>query len=169
MKTNERKWALLIMLLIVLATAALQFYYYPKLPSQVAIHFDVHGKADNIVNKKTSLIIYLVFPSLIAIGFWGLSRLPFHMSNEWISVPNPEYWLAPERREFTLEKISMFVLLSGILTLLFFFIISYLVIIANLKGGMKLNRFFAFAIIAFIMGIVLFSVYIIKYFRNIKN
>jgi len=157
------------MLLILLAIVAMQIYYYDKLPSEVAIHFNIHGKADSIVSKKTSLLVNLLFPIFITAGFWGLSRLPFHMSNDWISLPNPEYWLSPERRDSTLEKISLFVLLSGILTLSFIFFISYLEIVANLTGGKQLNHYFVIAIVVLIVGIILFSIYTIKYFMNIKN
>ncbi len=169
MEINERKLAIAVMILLLLACAALQFYYYDKLPPQVAIHFNIHGQADSVVKKNRALIINLIFPALFTIGFWGLSRLPYHMSDEWMSVPNSEYWLAPERRNFTVKKISMFVLLSGILTLLFILIISYLVILTNLSGGGELSNAFIVAVAAFILGNVLLSVYIIKYFNKIEK
>ena len=79
-------------------------YFYPQLPATIASHFNASGQANDWMSKSSFYIfevILLLF--FLAIGLF-LPRLLFSLPDSMINLPNKEYWLAPERREQTLNS-----------------------------------------------------------------
>lgn len=96
---------LLILLLIGLAFLQAS-HYAPLLPERVASHFDAAGQADGWSSKTGFLAINLAFVVGMALLFLGVTLLINKVPNDWINLPNKDYWLAPERRAATLDIIS---------------------------------------------------------------
>jgi len=77
-------------------------------PDVMASHFNVQGDPDNFVPKlqffsfqvQTVLVVFVV--SLV------VQVLTMIISAQWINVPHREYWLSPERRQDTLDRIGAF-------------------------------------------------------------
>lgn len=89
---------------ILLAVAAVQIaYYFPRLPATVASHFDAAGLPNRFEPKGTFLELYVVVLVFLAAIYLVLPRLLLVMPAQYINLPNKEYWLAPERREVTME------------------------------------------------------------------
>jgi uncharacterized membrane protein len=96
---------LLILLLIALAFLQVN-HYAPLLPERVASHFDAAGRADGWSAKGDFLAMNLIFVVGMALLFLGVTVLINRVPNDWINLPNKDYWLAPERRALTLNAIS---------------------------------------------------------------
>ncbi len=62
-----RNRAMLLSLLLVLASVAISLWAYPQLPAQVPSHFDISGHVDGCL------------PKLIGIGLWPVSLLIFSL------------------------------------------------------------------------------------------
>lgn len=58
-------------LVVVLATAALSAWAYPRLPAELASHWNAAGEVDGTMAKG----VYLAFAPLLAAGVWGLFAL----------------------------------------------------------------------------------------------
>ena len=77
-------------------------------PDVMASHFNIQGNPDRFVPKleffgeqaQTLLVV-------IALGIVMLI-LPMILPAQWINMPNREYWLSPERREATVDRLSSF-------------------------------------------------------------
>jgi uncharacterized membrane protein len=90
--------------LILLALAAVQIaYYFPRLPATVASHFDASGAPNAFAPKSAFLELYVVVLLVLAAISLVLPRLLLVMPPEYINLPNKGYWLAPQRREATME------------------------------------------------------------------
>ena len=107
-------------------------YYHPQLPDKVAIHFNFEGKADRFASRNvhTSMMIGLqtgVATCLVGIGYL-LRLLPASL----INIPNREYWLAPDRRQKSTEKLRLGLSVMAIGTQLFLIGINHITIMQNL-------------------------------------
>ena len=94
------------------------------LPERVASHFDLSGTADGWSSRRQLLVVIGSMVALVAgLGF-GLPRLVAVLPVSLINLPHREYWLAPERRARTVDRIAddlaWFAVLTGVLMILVF-------------------------------------------------
>jgi uncharacterized membrane protein len=87
-------------------------------PAQMAAHFNLQGNPDRFV-PKAQFFWFQVQTALTVIGTGLLPQvLLLVLPAGLINMPNREYWLAPEKRNETLERLSSFLaLVSGIILL----------------------------------------------------
>lgn len=115
--------------------AAVQIaYYFPRLPATVASHFDALGEPNRFEPKGVFLELYVVVLLLLAAIYLVLPRLMLVMPAEYINLPNKDYWLAPERREATVDFFSDRFIIFGAGTLALVVLMFQLGITANLTG-----------------------------------
>ena len=87
-------------------------------PAEMAAHFDVQGNPDRFVLKPE----FFWFQAQTLLVVLAVSILPqilfLVLPVQFINMPNREYWLAPERRDRTISRLSSFgALLFGIILL----------------------------------------------------
>jgi uncharacterized membrane protein len=78
----------------------------PYLPERVATHFNIHGEADGFSTITGYVVMFCVLVLLVNTIFIGVTFLLRKLPASMVNIPNREYWLAPERREETIAKIS---------------------------------------------------------------
>ena len=124
-----------IILLAVLQIA----YYYPRLPDTVGSHFGASGEADSFMSKKAFCMFEagLIFFMTIFFGCIGFTLR--YLPDEFLNLPNKEYWLGPERSAQTKNYIQNWMLIFGGATLIFLLCVFQLAILANLNGTNKLS------------------------------
>jgi len=121
------------------------------LPDRVAIHFGAGGLADGWGSKWTGFCLGLGVQVSLFCVFYFMDRIMFWFPVRWVNLPNRTYWLAPERREETREKLSAFMLPFGIAFFLFFMAMNALTFHANLSDPVRLDmRFFWACFILFL-------------------
>lgn len=119
---------------VLLAAAAVQIaYYFPRLPATVASHFDAAGVPNRFEPKGTFLELYVVLLVFLAAIYLVLPRLLLVMPPQYVNLPNKEYWLAPERREATMEFFLDRFTVFGAGTLVLVMAVFQLGITANLS------------------------------------
>ena len=69
------------------------------LPDLVAIHFRGGGIPDAWASKWTHALIFMVIQLPLFALCLSVGRLTLNSPARWISLPNKDYWLAPEHRE----------------------------------------------------------------------
>jgi uncharacterized membrane protein len=109
-----RAFFIIIILVCVIETTRL----WSIAPAQMAAHFDIQGNPDRFV-PKGQFFWFQIQTALIVIGVGILPQVLFLiLPVELINLPNREYWLAPERRDATVERLSSFgAMLFGVILL----------------------------------------------------
>ena len=153
-------WALLTAGMFALARAR------AELPDRVASHFDAAGKPDGWCDKDEFLLVYLgiLFALTLLFGVLGavLPRIP----NSMINLPNKDYWLAPERRSDTIDRLVAQLLWIGNATLLLVLVMFRLSWIASLGDKPDLGGWMWIAAAAYLVIVLWLAFALIARFRK---
>jgi uncharacterized membrane protein len=94
--------------LVCLIVFAVVFVIYTTayLPDRVATHFSGDNQADGWMSRDGYLLFVLAFlvgaPLLLSLGIGTLTR----RFPQWTNVPHRDYWLAPLRRDASLQFLT---------------------------------------------------------------
>ena len=99
----RKAWVALILAQVVLAVAVA--ISYGTLPEPVATHFDAHGAADAWASRPEYATQILGGGALIAALCVAPLYLARRLPDSMIHIPDREYWLAPERRAGTFDRL----------------------------------------------------------------
>jgi len=108
-----------------------QVYYFSVLPETVANHFGNGGIPNASMSNKVNLLVcsmVIIFNSAV---FLSISHILKNVPVRYISFPKREYWLAPERRDRSIDAMSNWVSFMGLLTNVFLIAIFHMVYVAN--------------------------------------
>jgi uncharacterized membrane protein len=146
------------------------FYFYPLLPERMAVHFNASGIADGWGPKQQFFIFYSIVMTFMALVFWGLPFIIRHVSESLINLPNKDYWLAPERKKKTLDRLVDQLLFVGTMALILMDGILYLVIKANQSENPVMQPEWLWGLIAaFFVANVIWIVNLLQGFRRPKK
>ena len=130
--------ALSLWCLLLVAAGLHSAYYYLKLPAMIAAHFDARGNPDDWMPKESLFAVHAIIFIGLSLTLLAIS-LAIRVMPAWmISLPNKDYWLAPERREETLAYSSRYLLWIGNATMLFLIGVFDSVYRANLAAPVRL-------------------------------
>lgn len=135
---NARYVLLVAIGLLLLASAADLAWHLPRMPERLATHFGLDGQADGWTSRSSFALTQVGILVLLPAVFVGLSFLIPRLPTALINVPNRDFWLAPERRAYTMETISRFLLVLGLLLMVFLAGLMHLIMRANLEPTPKL-------------------------------
>src|SRR6202142_1216286 len=77
-------------------------------PAQMESHFDISGNPDSFTTKA-QFFGFELQTMLVVIGLGVLAQIFVLITPvEWVNMPHREYWLAPERRDQTVDRLSSF-------------------------------------------------------------
>ena len=107
-------------------------YFYPIMPSPMAVHFNAAGVADGWGPKHYFFVTIGAVIALLTTMFAGISLLIRVLPDSLINLPNKDYWFAPERRVQTLQRLTGQLLFIGTITLLLLDGVLYLSCMANI-------------------------------------
>ncbi len=122
-----KKLVLLALLLLLAQGAA----YYPRMPAVMATHFGGQGRPNGWMTVGGAIKFELAIVGLMLFAFVGLPKLLRRLDPRLINIPNKDYWLAPERRESSLDALENRMNGFGVVVLLFIGAIHQLVFAAN--------------------------------------
>lgn len=128
------------LLIAVVACAALFVWFTSRaLPDVVATHFGASGAANGFMPRD----FYVVFMLAVTAGLPLLLAVVLHFvlgrSHVPISVPNRDYWLAPERRARTLSFLRTQTAWFAIMLAAFMSYVHWLVLDANTLQPARLS------------------------------
>ena len=95
---------IIVLLACVLETVRLWFLS----PDVMAAHFNIQGTPDRFVSKleyfafEAQTVLVMVAAGLV------IQMLPFILPIGWMNIRHREYWLSPERRAATVDRLSSF-------------------------------------------------------------
>jgi hypothetical protein len=121
--------------------------YYPQLPQTMASHFDGAGRPDGFQSRDAFVALCAAILLGTVAMFGGLGTLFRRLPSTWFNLPNRDYWLAPERREETLEAISTQLEWFGAVSLLLYLFVIQMVMETNLTSEPRLDSRLMWAVV----------------------
>ena len=138
-----------------------------NLPENIASHFNGSGLPNGFMSQKGYLIFMLVFvlgiPSVVVGGISAALRI----AQSSINIPNKNFWLAPERKQETIQYLTGHVAWLGCMFSIFIAYVHWLLIKANSVQPAQLSNSHLFlGIGALLLSIVLWgSLLSLKFMR----
>ncbi len=142
-----------ILQLLLLVLALVAWVQVPlaleRLPERVATHFDGAGipngwmTRDGLFAFWSGLVGFMLFTFLVTPIFTS------RVSDRWINLPHKDYWLAPERRQQSLDRVAVFGLGAGCACMAFMAVTICALLRANLDGTQRLDDHFIWYTLAF--------------------
>ncbi|TNE50111.1 MAG: DUF1648 domain-containing protein [Deltaproteobacteria bacterium] len=142
----------------------LTYVSYQSLPAKVAIHFGVAGRADRWASKGEWLAVGLILFGGIWLMFVGITSMMRKIPDELVSVPNKEYWLAPENKERFLKLFSNSMYWFGWITQALFLGVGVVVYYGATANSINQPAMYSL-LLGYVVATVLFVVGLFKQFR----
>jgi len=124
--------ALGLCLLILLAGAADLARAYPRLPPQVAQHFNLQGQPDGWCSRAQyvalTVTLWIALPGFMLMVAMSIYYVP----DKFVNLPHKGYWLAPERKESTRHALGNRMVWLPTTMAFFLVALNHDVIVANL-------------------------------------
>jgi len=135
------------------------------LPERVASHFGLYGQANGWMSKEADLLFLGGVGIGLPLFIVGLTYVTRFFPDSMFNLPHKEYWLAPERRQQTVNFIFQHSLWMAGLMQLFLSWVNFLTIMAN-KGPSARLPMAAFVIgfVAFLIAIGFWMARLIRHF-----
>lgn len=163
---NRTQSWLIVLGVVLLAAVGDLLWLYPRLPAQVATKFDVAGVATRWSSKEGFLALHVgLLCLLIGLALAGRFLVPL-IPARLVNVPHRDYWLAPERREFTQRRMGELVLGICAVNLVFVATLTHLTLRANLAASPALGREPLYLLGAFLVALAALIVPEILFFRK---
>jgi uncharacterized membrane protein len=93
-------------------------HYAPLLPERMASHFGPGGTPNGWMPRGAFINLNVGVVGFMILTFLLTARKMRTLDVSNVNLPNKDYWMAPERREETVEFLSSYFLLFGAATLL---------------------------------------------------
>jgi uncharacterized membrane protein len=152
-----------VLVAVTLAAATLVIATVPMLPERVATHFGWGGRANGFMTRDGYLWFMLAFTVALPWIVYGACAL---MSTGRISMRNAAYWLAPERREATIDAVRRFGALTALLVAVAVASAHLAVLEANRHVPPRLDEpVFLIGVALFVVAIVALSLLHARRFR----
>ena len=155
----DMKAVRIIFIFAIILAVAEGLYFYPLLPDRIAVHFNAAVTANGWGSKTGFFQMFGVVIVLIAILFGGFGLLIRLIPDALINLPNKDYWLAPERREETRDRIAGQLLIMGTMTMLLLDGVLFVSLKANLAPTPALPSEWMWGmLIAYALGNIIWTV-----------
>ncbi len=162
-KTVAARIAFLAATLLPVVQAA---YYYGRLPERIAVHFNAVGRPDRWDDKDGFMIVMALVLLALAASFAVIPLFLHRLPDNMINLSRKDYWLHPSRRAETLWFIERQLLWLGVCSMLLVSVIMQEVYWANLGPETGNLTITLWVVLAFIVGTVAWSVWMIRRFAN---
>lgn len=155
------------LLLLLAVLAAFVWQTSKELPAVVASHFAANGVANGFMPRAiyAVLIVSMVVgaPLLLAL----LPAAAMRGEGKKLNIPHREYWLAPERRDDTLEFLHVHGRWFAVVVALFLSYVHWLVVLANrLQPPVLSSRSIITALVVFALALLVWLWALASRFRN---
>lgn len=126
-----RRQPVIPVVLLAVIAALFVIFTSAELPALVGSHFNFRGEPDDWMTRENyvaSMVIFvLVYPGLMMLAFtWLPQRFP-----SWVNIPQRDFWLAPERREESLQYLAAHGCWFSCLLLLLLIGVHYAIVVSH--------------------------------------
>ena len=117
----------------------LQLIYYPQMPDNIAIHFNVRGEVNGWMPKSLNLMLSCLIIFIITLSFSGIPYILKNISPDMINVPKKEYWLSGNNKDKLISILSSHLYFIGLVTNLFLIVIFHQLYEFNIRAVDKVS------------------------------
>jgi uncharacterized membrane protein len=143
---------------------------YPQLPDPMASHFNASGAATAWMPKSGFFFLILVVTIAAGVPIFLVPMSMAKLPNDKINLANKEYWLAPERRDATIEYMGIQMGWFGCALLALLFCGLYNAVAANLSPRHTFDSgSFYIALGAFFAFILFWLVRLLSHFARVPE
>jgi uncharacterized membrane protein len=162
-----RRLPLLVLLTLTLAGAVFVLTTVDGMPPHIATHFGAGGMPNGWMSRSGYAMYQLVFtvalPLLVSAMAGGLPRLLPNLTN----IPHRPYWMAPERREATLDFLADHACWLGCLIVVFASSLHWVIMQAHTHNPVRLpTTTFVTTLGLFLFGLGVWIVLALLRFRR---
>ena len=159
---------LIIFVLLYILSVFQTIYYYLILQNIIPFHYNVFGIADSWGTKHYfSLIVFIVFTFIFSL-FLLISNTLHRIPDNFINLPNKDFWLSIENKDSTIEYIKNKLLEFGCVFLLFNIIIFEIIYQSDMLYLNKLLINPLYIVIILMIYTIIFCITLFKHFKIIK-
>jgi uncharacterized membrane protein len=150
----------LLFALFVVCAGAFVWLTSARLPMLVASHFGGSGTANGFLPRDAYVCFMLglvvVLPAVMVFLTWlAIASPPTR-----INLPDKDYWLAPQRRDQTMDHLRSGIGCFSIMLVVFLCYVHWLVVLANAAQPARLDNFW------FVGGLLIFFVFLIIWLKK---
>ncbi|HEX5854318.1 MAG TPA: DUF1648 domain-containing protein [Thermoanaerobaculia bacterium] len=156
---------LLGLVLLSLVEAARQ---WSSAPDRVPSHFDAAGRPNAWSSRDEFFTLQVGVTLGVAALLIGMPWLLKFTPTSLINLPNKSYWLAPERREETMDRLASYFDVFASATVLLLLAVFELTSLASRGGGLSTN-FFLPVLVSYLVFSAGWTVALIRAFANAPN
>jgi len=136
-------------------------------PGTVAIHFGWGGIPDSWAPASFNAIAMVGISLMLFLIFWFTPQLLRAIPTRWLSLPNRDYWTAPENRERMIAMLSGRMFEFGTLTFVLLFLVGLLVYQANRAEPVRLREdLFLWAMGLYLLYTIFWTIKLFLLFRR---
>jgi uncharacterized membrane protein len=156
---------LLGLVLVSLVEAARQ---WNSAPGRVPSHFDAAGRPNAWSSRDEFFFLQVGVTLGIAALFIGIPRLLKSTPTSLINLPNKGYWLAPDRREETMDRLASSFEVFACATVLLLLAVFELTSRASHGGSLETNYFLP-VLVSYLVFSAGWTVALIRSFADVPN
>lgn len=140
---------------------------YQFMPATVASHFNARGIPDAYSNKKDFIFFLLIISTIITALFPLMNFVVGKTPIKYLNLPNRTYWLADERKQYTIDILKQYTYIIGSITIAFFIFIFNYIYYKTFNADYAQDGSFLMALIIFI-GALAFTLVkmILRFFKK---
>lgn len=157
----------LLFVLLLVAAPALIWATSAPLPARVATHFGSGGLANGWMTRNGYVMFILAFTVLLPAFLVVMIGVLPQVIGTRASIPNRNYWLAPQRRDASLSALASLACWLGCLLVVFITAIHFLTVQANAVTPARLPEPALFKVMAgFVIAMLLWLFALWARFRH---
>ena len=152
--------------LLLICAAAFLLFTSSTLPELVASNFGVGGKANGFTAKDSYMALFLTYTIILPLFTASITLLLRYIPNQFISIPNSDYWLAPERKTAALKMLTPLNLQFAAVVCVFMCFIHWLIVQANAVQPQRLHESWLIAALLIFFGYI--NLWLISIWRRFR-
>lgn len=160
-----RAWLRILILGLFLVGALRVAQVWEGLPATMASHFGGGGAPNAFMDRQSFFAFYAVINAFVVALLLGVSVLLAKLPPRLINLPAREHWLAPERRDATIERLGRAFDVYALWTAAFSLGVLELVLRANLSGAGLANGAFMAMLVAYMLFTLGWTVWLLLTLR----
>ena len=143
--------------------------YYSQMPDVMASHFDGSGHPNGWSSRGGFFGIWLGVLALMFLSFMGPAISSSLFSAHRISIPHPDYWLAPTRLKATITHIRSQLLWFGVATIVMLIGVGQLAFEANLAASPALSGYVRWMLMGYFAFVALWLVRFLRHYYRVPR